>query len=88
MKGSAKIISLILIMLLTICVVLGVTLYKPSVHNASIEELQEINGLGELLSERVVTYLDDNPYADIDDLTDVKGIGEHKLSLIKKKWSD
>ena len=75
-------------MLLTICIVLGVALYKPSVRTATIEELQEINGLGELLSSRVVIYLDTYPNADIDDLLDVEGIGKVKLELIKKEWSD
>jgi len=65
-----------------------VVTYKPNIHECTIEQLQEINGLGELLSSRVVIYLDTYPNADIDDLTDVKGISEGKLKLIKRKYGD
>ncbi len=80
--------TLIILLILIICVTSIFIFDKESVHNATLEQLQEINGLGELLSSRVVIYLDTYPNADIDDLTDVEGIGEGKLELIKREWSD
>jgi hypothetical protein len=79
-------VLLIFIILLSILVV--VVTYKPSIRGITLDELQEINGLGETLSTRVVVYLDTYPDADIDDLIDVRGIGEKKLDIIKKKWRD
>ena len=82
MRNKIIIWFLIIVLLLF----LAVCILKPSVHDASVEELQEINGIGELLSDKIVIYLDHNPYADIDDITDVKGIGELKLKSIKRRF--
>lgn len=88
-KVRIKILLFVLVItMLVLTPILFVCCDKPNIHNVGIEELQEINGLGELLSERIVKYLDNNPNADIDDLTDVKGIGEGKIKLIKERWSD
>lgn len=62
--------------------------YNPSIHTATYDEILEIYGLGPILTQRVVDYLDDNPNCDIDDLTDVEGIGVKKLSEIKKRYGD
>jgi DNA uptake protein ComE-like DNA-binding protein len=61
---------------------------KPDISTATLEQIQSIDGIGEVLSSRIVIYLDTYPNADIDDLTDVLGIGEGKLKLIKRKYGD
>ncbi len=86
-RRKTLIFTLILLVLSTV-ILLGIVTSKPDIHSITIEELQEINGLGELLSSRVVIYLDTYPNADIDDLLNVEGIGDVKLELIKKKWGD
>lgn len=74
-------------MLITV-VLLSPLLYlafdKDSIHDATQCEIQEIYGLDEVLSTRVVYFVDNNPKADIDDLLAVKGIGKIKLEAIKK----
>jgi competence protein ComEA len=43
----------------------------------------ELHGIGELLAERIVAYREENgPFATIDDLMNVEGIGEKKLKAI------
>ena len=59
---------------------------QPSIHEVTIEELQEIDGIGEVLSLRIVSYLKVNKTASIDDLDDIKGIGEGKLKLLKGEF--
>jgi len=84
-----KIFAVVLVVtLLVLTPILFVCCDKPNIHNVSIEELQEINGLGELLSSRVVIYLDTYPDATIDDLIDVEGIGEGKLGLIRREYGN
>lgn len=84
MKNKILVWLLVIVLLLSVIVLF----YKPSVHDASIEELQEIYGIGEVLSERIASYLDCNPDAVIDDLIYIDGIGYIKLNLIKRKYGD
>ena len=79
---------IIIILILIIALIFGVMIYRPSVHNATYEELVEINGIGDTLAIRVLSYLDSNKTCCIEDLDDVKGIGEGKLELIKRKYGD
>ena len=59
---------------------------KEDVHLAVQEELVEIDGIGEVLAERVLTYLKCNKECTVDDLVRVKGIGEQRLKEIKKHY--
>jgi competence ComEA-like helix-hairpin-helix protein len=81
------VISLIVTMLI-LSPVLYILLDKPDIHTATIEELQEISGIGDSLSQDILTYLNENKTATIDDLTDIDGIGCILVERIKKKWSD
>ena len=87
-KRLAKSYAIVLIVVLLISIMLGMVIYKPNIHNATIEELQEINGIGEVLSNRISLYLDLNKDACIEDLYDVDGVGRITIKKLKKEWSD
>lgn len=53
---------------------------KININTCNIEELLEIPGIGETLSERIIIS---RPYATLDDISNVKGIGKDKLHNIK-----
>ena len=76
----------ILVMALMFVMLTIVLTDKTDIAEATIEELQEINGIGEVLSLRIVSYLKVNKTASVDDLDHIKGIGEIKLELIKKEF--
>lgn len=57
---------------------------KPDIEEATLEEIQSVYGVGEILSERIVAYIDTDEYKDINDLINVEGIGKEKLKQIKK----
>lgn len=80
-----KIITLFVVVLIITSTIL-IACDKPNIETATIEELQEINGIGEVLSLRIVSYLKSNKNATIDNLSDIKGIGEVKLELIRKEF--
>jgi len=88
MKGLSKPLLLILVLILIVGLIMGALAYKPDINTSTYEELVTINGIGEVLGERVSLYLNQNPNADVEDLLNVKGIGEKRLELIKKEWSD
>jgi len=55
------------------------------INKATPEELMKISGIGPTLSTAIVAYRDKNgPFSHIEELTQIKGIGERKFRKIKK----
>ena len=79
-------IVVLLIATILISVFLGCIFYKEPINEATIEDVQAIDGIGETLSHRIVNYIQNNPEADIDDLINVLGIGEKRVKLLKGKF--
>jgi competence protein ComEA len=51
---------------------------------ASAQELETLPGVGPVLAERIVAYREDHgPFAVVEDLLDVPGIGEGKLAALR-----
>ena len=50
------------------------------------QELLDIKGIGAVTAERVIMYRAENKPVTIGELDSVKGIGEKRLALIKKKF--
>lgn len=80
-----KLIFLVIFCILLTSVLVAVS-YRPDIQEATYNDLIEIDGLGETLSKRVIVYLEINKSAGIDDLINVKGIGDEKLKAIKKEF--
>jgi competence protein ComEA len=58
---------------------------KPSLGSATVEELDEIDGIGPTLAERIVEYRTENGgFSSIDELQDVDGIGEKRLETLRE----
>jgi competence protein ComEA len=54
------------------------------VNVAGVSELQQLAGVGPVLAGRIVSFRDDNgPFATVEDLLDVPGIGEAKLQAMR-----
>jgi competence protein ComEA len=54
-----------------------------SINTASVEQLQELPGVGPVLAERIVEHRESNGRFDtVEDLLDVPGIGEAKLAAL------
>ena len=52
---------------------------------ASAEELESLPGVGPVLAERIVAYREEHgPFATVEDLLDVPGIGEGKLAALRE----
>jgi competence protein ComEA len=55
-----------------------------SLATASAEELEELDGIGETIAERIVEYrADHGGLASVDELGEVDGIGEKRLEALK-----
>ena len=56
---------------------------KININTASAEDLTLLEGIGEVLSQRIVAYREENgPYLQTEDLLNVKGIGKVTLAKI------
>jgi competence protein ComEA len=57
---------------------------KPSLGSATVEQLDEIDGIGPTLAERIVEYRTENGgFGSLDELQDVDGIGEKRLETLR-----
>ena len=57
---------------------------KVSLNAGSAADLQVLPGIGEVTAERIIAYRDLNgPFASVDDLVKVKGVGSKTLEKIR-----
>ena len=55
-------------------------------NQATAEQLQALPGVGPALSERIVVYRTEHgPFSSVDQLTEVKGVGQAKLAKFKNQ---
>jgi competence protein ComEA len=58
---------------------------KPSLGSATEEQLDEIDGIGPTLAERIVEYRTENGgFRSLDELQDVDGIGEKRFETLRE----
>jgi competence protein ComEA len=63
----------------------GVTGAKPSLATATVEQLEELDGIGPTLSERIVEYRDAHGgFRSLGELRDVEGIGEKRFEALRE----
>lgn len=57
---------------------------KVNLNTATLDELQELPGIGPVLAQRIIEYREINgPFQSVDDLLNVKGIGPSLLDKIR-----
>lgn len=54
-----------------------------NINTASAEELDKLDGIGEVTANAIIEYRKDAPFTCIEDIMNVKGIGEKKFEAIK-----
>lgn len=57
-----------------------------NINQAGVAELQELPGIGPAIAQRIVEYRDKNgPFRRVEDLLNVRGIGEKKFQRLKDR---
>ena len=58
---------------------------KPSLATATVEQLEELDGIGPTLAERIIEYREAHGgFRSIGELRDVEGIGEKRFASLKE----
>lgn len=55
-----------------------------NINTASKEELMSLKGIGESTAEAIIEYRKENKFIKIEDIKNVKGIGDKKFESIKE----
>ena len=84
-QRSLLVSALAAVLLATVSVSPALAGSKPvDINTASVQELVEINGIGNAKAQAIVSYRDKNgPFASVDELRQVSGIGEKILERIR-----
>ena len=57
---------------------------KIEVNSATVEQLQEVPGIGQTLAERIIEFRKEHgPFERVEDLLNVQGIGERTLERMR-----
>lgn len=56
-----------------------------NINTASITELDSLPGVGEVTAQRIIEYRQQHPFTRIEDIMQVKGIGEAKFNKMKDR---
>jgi len=66
---------------------MSVQLFAVNLNTASAEELSELKGIGSSTASKIIKYRQEHKFTSVEDLMNVKGIGQKKFDSIKKELS-
>jgi len=77
------ILVMISLFIVSICQPVMAKSGKININNASKEQLMTLKGVGEEIADRIIEYRKAHPFKTIEDLMNVKGIGQKRFEKLK-----
>ena len=78
-----KTAALLLTCLFLFCTVSAIAGGKININTADQETLETIENIGPVYAKRIIEYREKHPFKSIEEITEVKGIGEKTFQAIK-----
>ena len=69
--------------LLMLCAFVGILFAAVNINTATLDELQSLKGLGATKAQAIIDYRAKTPFKSIDEIKNVKGIGDKIFNSIK-----
>ncbi len=66
---------------------LSVQLFGVNINTATVQELASLKGVGEKTALRIVEYRKEHKFNRINEIKNVRGVGEKRFEAIKKELS-
>ena len=87
MMKKSRCVAILFLFLFTFAIVVQpvIAADKIDLNTATKVELVELTGIGEVIAQRIIEYRDQHPFKTIDELQEVKGIGEITFGKIKNQ---
>ena len=86
MKKAFVVLFLVCFTFMMAAPVIAATDGKININTASIEELTQLHKIGPKTAERIVAYRNAHgPFKTVDDLKNVKGVGDRIMELNKNR---
>ena len=85
--AKKKLFILLAVVLMALLVLPGFVLSgdKININTASKDQLTQLKGVGPVIADRIIEYRDKNgKFKTVEELTEVKGIGDGTLMVIKE----
>ena len=76
-------ITLICTLFLVCSVASAAAMEKINLNTATLEQQTQLPGVGPALAKRIIDYRTEHPFKSIDEVKQVKGIGDSKYEKIK-----
>lgn len=68
-------------------VLMSCQLFGANLNTASAKELSGLKGIGEATAQRIIDYRNQHKFKRIDEIMNVKGVGQKKFDAIKNELS-
>jgi len=85
-REVAIVLAIVIIILMVAGSVAVAEYSEPSIHNVTYDELTDVVGIGPIKANRILSYLETNKEAVIDDLDDINGIGDILIERLEKEF--
>lgn len=74
----------VVIIVLLIALILCST--NAPIQDATYDELIEVPMIGKELAEDIISFVCSNPECTVEDLIDIKGIGDKRIKELERRW--